>query len=307
MVCLNIQGEQAEISDEAHLLELLRRMEAEAMPKVVAGSQRYKKPDLEGAVVVVSGAAQGIGRAVATGIAHQGIEGLVLLDINQSALDETASSLNNVGPRVLTYPVDLTNEETVERSFQGAAVEFGKVTHSVSNAAILISGPLLEFGYDNLMRVLAVNTGGHYNFVRSSVRYMLDTNSGGTIAQVTSKSALKGSGGNYAYPASKAACHTINQGVVLEHGQRIRVNAAAFGNFLYSPLWTDPERGLFAQYSHNQGGSMVDMFMKYAAQTADGRFCEYVDASRAIIFLLSRESAFLQGQTLRCDHGYTHW
>lgn len=300
-----IQGVPTEVSDESHLLEILREMEEKAIPEVVRESMQNTKRDLKDAVIVMNGAAQGIGQAIATALAYQCPKALILQDIQESRLEQVTRELSTAGGKVIPQVVDVTNEDRMDEAINEIVTKYGKLTHAVSNAAILKSGPLLEFSLEQFNQVMEVNAGGHYNFVRHCVKYMLKSNGGGIIAQVTSKSAFKGSAGNYGYPASKAACHRINEGVVLEHGQRIRINAAAFGNFLYSPLWTDPEKGLFVQYSRNQGGSIFDMFKKYAGQTNDGKFCTYADATKAILCLLSNESSHLQGQTIPCDHGYT--
>jgi len=306
MPTLNIQGIDTEVNDGNHLLDILRAMEQDAIPKVIEESRACQKQDLRDAVIVISGAAQGIGRSIAAALAHQPIKALIILDIDKQGIENTAHELKDAGPVIMTYDVDLRDEARVRGIMEQVAKEQGTLTHSVSNAAILISGPLMEFSYSDFMRVMEINAGGHYNLVRESAREMLKHGKG-TIAQVTSKSAFKGSSANHAYPASKAACNYFNQGVMFEHGDRIRINAAAFGNFLYSPLWTHREKGLFVQYSRNQDVDIFDIFKKYAWQSPDGKFCEYSDASQTITYLLSEESASLNGQTLRCDHGYTHW
>ncbi len=302
-----IQGVKTAVEDEQDLLQKLRDMEAAGIKEAFDDTQQYIKRDLKDAVIVITGAAQGIGRAVATAIAYQCPRALILQDVKEHDLEQVVRELSSVGGKVIYQCVDVTDDDGMEDAIHNIVGEYGKITHAVSNAAILLSGPLLEFSVEQFEKVMQVNTVGHYNFVQKCVKYMLESKGGGTIAQVTSKSTFKGSAASLAYPASKAACHSINQSVVLEHGNQIRINAAAFGNFLYSPLWTDPENGLFVQYSKNQGGNVIEMFKKYAGQTNDGKFCTYSDAARAMIFLLSKESSFLQGQTLRCDHGYTFW
>jgi len=302
---LMIQGVQTEVRDESHLLEILREMESKGVDEAIRETLEYTKRDLSDAVIVITGAAQGIGKAVASALAYHCPKALVLQDVNKNGLDQVTERLSHVGGKVESQIVDVTDNGAMDQALDYIVHTYGRLTHAVSNAARLLSGPILEFPIEDFRKVMEVNVTGHYNFVQKCVKYMLASNNGGTIAQVTSKSAFIGSRGNLAYPASKAACRSINQGVVLEHGAKIRINAAAFGNFLYSPLWTDPERGLFAQYARNQGGNIFDMFNKYSGQTNDGKFCTYADAAKAILYLLSKESSYLQGQILPCDHGYT--
>jgi len=308
-----IQGERVEVDDEQHLLRKLREMEESDIDEAIGSVHKYRKPDLDNAVIAISGPGRGIGRIVALGLAHHGVRGLALMERDYERLESVEAELKKTGADVLMCHIDLTDEKEVRNAIRETGEKYGKLTHVVSNAAILRSGGLEDFTGRDFMNVMGVNAGGHFNLVRQSVLYMIEQGELtappyiGTIVQVTSKSALKGSAENYAYTASKAACHTLNQGIMFAHGGQIKINAAAFGNFLSSPLWTDEENGLFMQYSRNKGLNIIETFVKYAAQTEDGMFSTYYDAVRMVNFLLSMESHCIQGRTMRCDHGYTHW
>ncbi len=248
-----------------------------------------------GKVAVITGAAQGLGRALAVRLAKEGAK-VVIGDMNIDGANETAAMCDDA----FALPLDVTNIESCQALMKAAADRYGKIDIVVSNAAILISGDIESFDSDKWKKVIEVNLCGFYNTAKAAVPY-LKTNKKGVIIQINSKSGKKGSYKNSAYAASKFGGIGLVQSLALELAEdNIRVNAICPGNLLNSPLWTN---SLFKQYAKNQGITEEEVRQKYIDQVPLKRSCEYEDIENALLFLASDDSSYMTGQAINVTGG----
>lgn len=250
---------------------------------------------LEGKVAVITGAAQGLGEALAQRLDKEGCK-VVIGDVNIEGAIEVAKQLTDA----VAVKVDVTSEEDVEALLNVAIDKYGKVDIAVSNAAVLISGPTTEFDIKKWQFVMNVNLLGYFVFAKSAAKRMLP-NKSGSIIQINSKSGKKGSSKNSAYSASKFGGIGLTQSLALEFAEdNIRVNAICPGNLLNSPLWVN---SLFKQYAENQGITEEEVRQKYLNQVPMKRPCEYEDVANMMVFLASEESSYITGQALNVTGG----
>ncbi|MBN2851166.1 MAG: sorbitol-6-phosphate dehydrogenase [Clostridia bacterium] len=250
---------------------------------------------LEGKVAVITGAAQGLGEALAIRLDQEGCK-VVIGDINIEKAQEVADSLSDA----YAIKTDVTSEESVEALMNLAEEKFGKIDILVSNAAILIAGATPEFDISKWQLVMNVNLLGYFIVAKAASKRMLK-NKKGSIIQINSKSGKKGSSKNSAYAASKFGGIGLTQSLALEFAEdNIRVNAICPGNLLNSPLWTN---SLYKQYAKNQGITEEEVKQKYINQVPMKRGCEYDDVANLMVFLASDQSSYMTGQAINVTGG----
>jgi sorbitol-6-phosphate 2-dehydrogenase len=250
---------------------------------------------LKGRTAIITGAAQGLGEALAQRLDHEGCN-VVVADINYEAAEKVAAGLKNA----IAVKVDVCDEQQVDAMVETAINKFGRLDLLVSNAAILIAKPVTEFSVEQWRRMMDVNLVGYFICARAAARVMIPNRSG-NIIQINSKSGKKGSYKNSAYAASKFGGIGLTQSLALELAEYgIRVNAICPGNLLDSPLWTN---SLFKQYARNQGITEEQVRQKYLNQVPLGRSCQYEDVANAMVFLASDEASYMTGQAINVTGG----
>jgi sorbitol-6-phosphate 2-dehydrogenase len=262
---------------------------------------------LKDRIAVITGAAQGLGRAIGLRLAAEGCH-LVLADLKRSELEATAREIQATqGREAVPWPTDVTREEQVATLFDEAVRRFGRVDIAVANAAILIAEPVDVADAEKWRTVMTVNLFGNFLTFKHAARVMKPRRSG-VILQINSKSGKRGSKNNSAYAASKFGGIGLVQSVALELADYgIRVNAICPGNLLDSPLWTDPQQGLFVQYLRAgkvPGAQTVeDVRRHYIRQVPLGRGCTYDDVCNVLVFLASDQASYMTGQAINVTGG----
>ena len=255
---------------------------------------------LKDRVAVVTGAAQGLGEAIADRLAREGAK-VVLADISSDAVAKAAEGIKSrTGTDTLPVVVDVTDEHQVRAMVDAALEEFGRMDILVSNAGILQAHDIAEFPAEVWRRVMDVNLTGYFLCAREAARVMIRQKSG-CIVQINSKSGKKGSFRNSAYAASKFGGIGLTESIALDlapHG--VRVNAVCPGNLLDSPLWVD---SLYEQYGKKWGMTKEEVRKKYESQVPLGRGCTYDDVGGAVVYLCSDASSYVTGQALSVTGG----
>ena len=253
---------------------------------------------LAGRTAIITGGAQGLGEALARRLDREGCK-VVVADLNFELAQRIAAGLTDA----IAIKVDVCDEQQVEAMVKAAVDRYGSLDLLVSNAAILISGAVVEFPSAKWKKVLEVSLMGYFHCAKAAAKVMMK-NKKGSIIQINSKSGKKGSYKNSAYAAAKFGGIGLTQSLALELAEfGIRVNAICPGNLLNSPLWTEGENSLFKQYAGNQGISEDQVRLKYLSQVPLGRSCEYDDVANLMVFLASDEASYMTGQAINVTGG----
>ena len=243
---------------------------------------------LEGRVCVVTGAASGIGRAVAESLAAAG-SWVALVDRNGDAVRQAAHEIAECGARVLALECDITDEAAVAAAAQRVRSELGPVAGLVNNAGLLRPGALEDVSVAEWNAVLAINLTGYLLCAREFGRDMLAAGRG-SIVHIASVSALHPQTRSGAYSASKAGVLLLNKQMAAEWGPRgVRSNAICPGMI---------RTALSARFYEEPGFEA-----KRAAVTASRRVGEPVDIAEPALFLLSDRAGYVNGTELVVDGG----
>jgi sorbitol-6-phosphate 2-dehydrogenase len=262
---------------------------------------------LENKIAVVTGGAQGLGQAICGALAKVGCN-VAIADMKDEAAQATAAEIAKAtGRKAFALNTDVTQEADVQKLFDRTVAEFGRVDIVVANAAILIAEPIAEANAEKWRAVMNVNLFGYFLITKHACRIMKKQRSG-SIININSKSGKKGSAANSSYAASKFGGIGHTQSVALEMAPfNVRCNAICPGNLLDSPLWTHPERGLFAQYLRAGkvpgAKNIEDVRQAYINQVPMKRGCSYDDVCNAVVFLASDQSSYITGIALSVTGG----
>lgn len=248
---------------------------------------------LSGRVAFITGAARGIGRALAIGLAKAGSD-VVVTDLAQcrAGAEETAHEVTSQGRRALVLSVDVTSNESIELGCAGAVEKFGRIDILVNNAGIAIRRPAFELSPEDWERVISVNLRGVFFCSQSIGRVMSQQINGGKIVNVSSIMGNLGVRNGACYCSSKAGVVSITQVLAKEWAEyKINVNAIA-PTFILTPSTGK----LFQNEAFQQ-----DVLRHQAIK----RFGEPEDVIGAAVFLCSDAASFITGLTLAVDGGWT--
>ena len=238
-------------------------------------------------VAVVTGAARGIGLAVARRFLDDGY-GVALLDIDAATLGRTAATLVP-GESVLAIECDVAEPRDVQAAIDRVAARFGRIDALVNNAGIAVFKPMLETTYDEWARVIAVNLTGPFLCTQACAPVMLQ-NGGGAVVNIGSISGLRASTLRVAYGTSKAGLAHLTKQQAAELGELgIRVNAVAPG----------PVDTAMAKQVHTP-----DIRADYHDAIPLNRYGSEDEIAAAVAFLCSDAASYVNGQTLAVDGGF---
>ena len=256
---------------------------------------------LKDQVVVVTGAAQGLGEALAIRLSEEGAK-VVVGDMNLEGAQKIADQLTDG----FAQKLNVCDYDSCVALMDAAVAKYGRVDKVVANAGVVRSDAIEDMTYKEFSFVVDVNLNGYFNTAKAAVAQFRRQNGGGVIVQINSKSGKKGSAKNCAYSASKFGGIGLTQSFALELcAYNIKVNAVCPGNFLDGPLWSDPVRGLFVQYLEAGkvpgAKTVADVRRYYEAKVPMNRGCLPVDVARAVMYCV--EQKYETGQAIPVTGG----
>ncbi|GAA0930224.1 2,3-dihydro-2,3-dihydroxybenzoate dehydrogenase [Nonomuraea longicatena] len=253
---------------------------------------------MNSSISVVTGAAGGIGAAVARALGERGSV-VAAVDSDASRLSRTTAKLNADGLRAVGYAVDVARRADVESMVEAVERDLGPVDHLVNCAGVLRLGGVRDLTQDDWAASFAVNTTGVFNTSQALVERMVPR-AGGAIVTVVSNAAATPRTDMAAYAASKAAAAAFTRCLGLEvaaHG--IRCNLVAPGSTdtrMLRSMWAD-ERGPRRTLDGDLGSYRLGIPLRRLARAED--------IAAAVLFLLSEQAVHITMHTLTVDGGAT--
>ncbi|HJB65548.1 MAG TPA: SDR family oxidoreductase [Candidatus Mailhella merdavium] len=246
-------------------------------------------------VAVITGAANGIGRAMALRFAGEGAS-IVLADKDTTQGERTAEEIRRQGGQALFHACDVGREEDIRATLSAAQERFGSVDILVNDAAWQLNKPLLETSAEEFSQVLNVNVTGSFIFMREAAKLMIARGRGGAILNFASSFAIVGSPGYFAYHASKGAIASMTRAAaiaLLPYG--IRVNSIAPGT-VDTPGLHDGARDT---------GDEARGLQSFMALQPMKRFGRPEEIANVALLLVSDEASFVDGSMWVVDGAYT--
>ncbi len=239
-------------------------------------------------VALVTGAQQGIGRAVALAFGREGARVVVNYLDDPDAAEAVAQGVRDAGARATTVQGDVSRAADVE-AMLAAADDLGGVDVLVNNAAIFPRTPFLELTEADWATVLDVNLTGSFRCAQAAARRMVAQGRGGSIVNLTSGAAFRSSPRGVHYVASKAGVVGLTRAAALELApHRIRVNAIA-------PGLTDTAQPRY--------GMTEEQLQEAGAQIPLGGLTRPEDVAELAVYLAADASARVTGQTVHVNGG----
>lgn len=249
--------------------------------------------DLTGRSALVTGGAQGLGRAIANGLAEHGAR-VAVLDLNEADAEATAKECSASGADTMTITADVTVEQDAPRAVQAVVEQWGGLDILVNNAGIAILGPAEEASLADFRRVMEIDLVGGLSFCRAAFAPMRETGHGSiiNIASMAGMTVLRPQK-HVGYNAAKAGVISMTKTLAVEWASfGVRVNAIAPG-YTLSPAVIK----LRDEHPDNWSAWMSTVPMGRAAETSE--------MQGAAIYLASDASAYVTGSVICVDGGYT--
>jgi NAD(P)-dependent dehydrogenase (short-subunit alcohol dehydrogenase family) len=242
-----------------------------------------------GTIALVTGAQQGIGRAIAVRLAEEGADVAVNYLDDERAADAVAREIGKTGRRAVPIRADVSRSADVERLVAEAARALGPVDVLVNNAGVFPRSPVLELTEAEWDLVHGVNLRGAFLCAQAVARRLVARGAPGAIVNLASSAAYRSSPRGVHYVASKAGVVGLTRAIALELAPyRIRVNALA-------PGLTDTAQ---PRYGHTDA-ELAEM----ARQVPLGRMGDPDDIAAAAAFLASSDARHITGQVIHVNGG----
>lgn len=253
---------------------------------------------LNGKVAIVTGAAQGIGKEIATAFAREGAK-VCVADIDAGAAEATARELVEAGGEAHSKRMDVTCEAEVDRVTDEVASHYGGIDILVSNAGVQHLDRLDEVSFEDWKRVLAVHLDGGFLTTRASLRHMYSSGRGGSVILMGSVHSYLASEQKGPYVAAKHGLVGLCRAIAREGGTRgVRANTICPGLVRTELI----ERQL-PRFADQRGVSQAQVLEQMLQPTVDGEFTTTAELAEVALFLASFPSNALSGQSIGVSHG----
>jgi 3-hydroxybutyrate dehydrogenase len=258
---------------------------------------------LKDKVAVVTGAASGIGKAIALAFAREGAK-VAVADLNEDAANAAAKELEAIGGKgsAIGVVMDVSDEAQVKVGVDRVVMQYGRLDILVSNAGVQIVSPIDQFDFPKWKHLLSVHLDGAFLTTRAALRYMYRLGNGGSIIYLGSVHSKEASPLKAPYVTAKHGLIGLAKVVAKEgakHG--VRANVVCPG-FVRTPLVDKqiPEQAKALGISTRE---VIETIM--LRETVDGEFTTVEDVAEATLFLAGFGSNALTGQSLVVSHGWS--
>jgi 3-oxoacyl-[acyl-carrier protein] reductase len=253
--------------------------------------------DVEHKVVLVTGAARGLGRAVALAFARQGFA-IAAVDIDAEALCAVVRELQFLGVRTCSVRADLSTAARAREAVERVVAELGGLDVLVNNAGAASVEPLLEITEEEWDKVFAINVKGLLFTLQAAARHM-SGNGGGRIINITSPASRMALPNYTAYAASKAAVDSITRAAAVALGRfKVNVNSVAPGR-----MDTDMQRWTEQKFAALAGKEATEFVEERTKSIPLGRRACPDEVAQAIVWLAGPEASYVTGERLNISGG----
>lgn len=250
-------------------------------------------------VAIVTGAASGIGRAIAERFAKEGAI-VAIADLTKPAAEATAAEFRAKGYKAKAFVMDVTDEAAVDTGVAAILAEYGKIDILVSNAGIQIVHPIESFPFSDWKKMLAVHLDGAFLTTKASIKAMYAAKSGSIIyiGSVHSKEASKLKS---AYVTAKHGLLGLARVVAKEGAEyHVRANVVCPG-FVRTPLVERQIPEQARELGISEQAVIRDVMLK---ETVDGEFTSTDDVAEAVLYFAASKTNALTGQSIIVSHGW---
>jgi 3-hydroxybutyrate dehydrogenase len=255
---------------------------------------------LKDKIAVVTGAASGIGKEIATAYLREGAR-VAIADLDLKSGQAAARELDNTGKRAMAVAMDVTQEEQVEAGMAQVIKAYGGIDILVSNAGIQIVAPLDQFEFAKWKKLLAIHLDGAFLTTRAALRQMYSQGRGGSIIYMGSVHSKEASKLKAPYVTAKHGLVGLAEVVAKEgaaHG--VRANVICPG-FVRTPLVAKQIPEQAKELGITEDEVVKTVMLK---DTVDGEFTTVEDVAAVAVFFADFESNALTGQSLVVSHGW---
>jgi len=246
---------------------------------------------LDGRVALITGAGSGQGRAAATLFAAHGAS-IAVIDINDEGSEETVALVEKEGGTAVAIHADVSVKDDCVRMVTETVAAFGRLDVLYNNAAVQMSGRLVECTEDDWDRTISTNLNAVFWACRAALPEMLKGDRG-SIINTASVLGLIGSEGYVAYGAAKAGLVALTRQIAVEYGPRVRANVIAPGSI------DTPRFRRVAEEMEDTEGFLTGLARVIPLQ----RLGTAEDVAGIALFLASDQSAYMSGAVLPADGG----
>jgi 3-hydroxybutyrate dehydrogenase len=256
---------------------------------------------LTGKVAIVTGAASGIGKAIAELFAQHGAA-VAIADLSLDAAQKTVDEIIAAGGKAMAVAMDVSDESAVNAGTDAVAAAFGSVDILVSNAGIQIVNPIEDFSFGDWKKLLGIHVDGAFLTTKAALKYMYKDDRGGTVIYMGSVHSHEASPLKCAYVTAKHGLLGLCR-VLAKEGAKHNVRShVVCPGFVRTPL-VDKQ---IPEQAKELGLSEQDVVKKIMlGETVDGVFTTVDDIARACLFLAEFPTSALTGQSMVVSHGWS--
>ena len=255
---------------------------------------------LAGKTAVVTGAASGIGRAIALSLSNAGAA-VAIADLNRDGANVVADEIRQAGGKALGVAMDVTDEVAVNGGMDEVAAHFGSLDILVSNAGIQIVNPIQSYAFSDWKKMQAIHVDGAFLTTKAALKHMYKDDRGGVVIYMGSVHSHEASPLKCAYVTAKHALLGLARVLAKEGAaHNVRSHVVCPG-FVRTPL---AEKQI-PQQAASLGISEEEVVKRIMlGGTVDGVFTTLDDVAQTVLFLSTFPTAALTGQSFLVSHGW---
>ncbi|MFC3653210.1 3-hydroxybutyrate dehydrogenase [Dyella humi] len=255
---------------------------------------------LDGKVALITGAASGLGKAIAELYAKNGAA-VAIADINQQAADAAAAEIKAAGGKAIGIAMDVTNEDAVNAGTEKTVEAFGSLDILISNAGVQIINPIDQFAFADWKKMLAIHLDGGFLTTKAALKHMYKDNRGGTVIYMGSVHSHEASKLKSAYVTAKHGLLGLARTLAKEGAaHNVRSHVICPG-FVRTPLVEKQIPEQAKELGISEADVIKNVMLK---DTVDGVFTTVEDIAETALFLAAFPSAALTGQSFVVSHGW---